>query len=302
MGNCCCVGDTSLTKSAFALKFPHDVAGIQYSEDLNHFIHCKDVNEWLQSLYLHSDATKWVLYNDETDDIVEKGQHAKGHYAKGHYAKGHCKGIVAWGDTSITWLCHSVPNFPREFTGKTISPIESSELVYGQSFQYIELPYHNDTLIAIMKQLSIMQPNIYVSNHDLTFHTSREHEVSTLVLTPTVTHIAKSPYHPIDIYSQHIAKHYPSTWHVETWKSGHEIQDHIDTVKDIKLLQYDTVTFKESQDHSKWAVSETDMYWVGDLNRMTSQFRRGDGGFLIRNDNVSLALRELIAGHRPQSA
>ena len=285
MGNCLCFGDTLPTKSAVAIKFPNGVAGIQYSEDLNHFIHCKDINEWLQSLYLHSDATKWVLYNDETDDIVEKGQHAKGH----------CKGIVTWGDTSITWLCHSVPNFPREFTGKTISPIESSELVYGQSFQYIELPYHNDTLIAIMKQLSIMQANIYIANHDLTFQPSRNHEVSTIVLTPTVTHIAKSPYHPIDIYSQHIAKHYPSTWHVETWKSGHEIQDHIDTVKDIKLLQYDTVTFKESQDHSKWAVSETDMYWVGDLNRMTSQFRRGGGGFLIRNDDVSLALRELIA-------
>ena len=282
MGNCCCVGDTSLTKSAVALKFPHGVAGIQYSDDVNHFIHCKDINEWLQSLYLHSDATKWVLYNDETDDIVEKGQHTKGY----------CKGIVTWGDTSISWLCHSVPNFPREFTGKTISLIESSELVYGQSFQYIELPYHNDTLIAIMKQLSIMQANIYIANHDLTFQASREHEVSTLILAPTVTHIAKSPHHPIDIYSQHIAKQYPSTWHVETWKHGHEIQDHIDTVKDIKLLQYDTVT---SQDHSKWAVSDTDLYWVGDLNRMTSQFRRGGGGFLIRHAGISLAFRELIA-------
>ena len=284
MGNCCCVGDTSLTKSAVALKFPHGVAGIQYSEDLNHFIHCKDINEWLQSLYLHSDATKWVLYNDETDDIVEKG-----HHTKGHYTKGHCKGIVAWSDTSISWLCHSVPNFPREFTGKTISPIECSELVYGQSFQYIELPYHNDTLIAIMKQLSIMQANIYVSNHDLTFQASREHEISTLVLTPTVTHIAKSPHHPIDIYSQHIAKQYPSTWHVETWMRG---QDHVDTVKDVKLLHYDTVT---SQDHSKWAVSATDLYWVGDLDRTTSHFRRGGGGFLIRHADISLAFRELIA-------
>ena len=122
MGNCCCVGDTSLTKSAVAIKFPDGVAGIEYSDDLNQFIHCKDINEWLQSLYLHSDATKWVLYNDETDDIVEKG----------HHTKGHCKGIVTWGDTSISWLCHSVPNFPREFTGKTISlisPIGGKELV-----------------------------------------------------------------------------------------------------------------------------------------------------------------------------
>lgn len=290
MGNCCCTEDASL-KSAVAIKFPHGVAGINYSDDLKHFMPCNDINEWLQSLYLHSDATKWVLYNDETDDIVEKG----------HHTKGHCKGIVAWGDTSISWLCHSVPNFPRKFTGKTISQIESSELVYGQSFQYVELPYHNDTLITIMKQLSIMQANVYVSNHDLSFQPSRIHEISTVVLTPTVTHIAKSPHHPIDIYSQCIAKQYPSTWHVETWKRGHEIQDHVDCVKDVRLLHYDTVTFKESQDHSKWAVSATDMYWVGDLNRMTSQFRRGGGGFLIRNADISLALRGL-AGLRPQSA
>jgi len=270
MGNCCCVGDTSLIKSAVAIKFPDGVAGIEYSDDLNQFIHCKDINEWLQSLYLHSDATKWVLYNDETSDIVEKV----------HRTKGHCKGIVTWGDTSISWLCHSVPNFPREFTGKTISPIGGKELDYGQSFQYVELPYHNDTLIAIMKQLSIMQANIYVSNHDLTFQASREHEISTVVLTPTITHIAKSPHHPIDIYSQYIAKEYPSTWHVES-------------------LNYDAVT---SQDHSKWAVSATDLYWVGDLDRTTSHFRRGGGGFLIRHAGISLAFRELIAGHRPWSA
>jgi len=284
MGNCCCSGDTSLTKSAVAIKFPHSVAGIEYSDDLNQFIDCKDINEWLQSLYLHSDATKWVLYNDETDDIVEKG----------HHTKGHCKGIVTWGDTSISWLCHSVPNFPREFTGKTISPIEKSELVYGQSFQYVELPYHNDTLIAIMKQLSIMQANIYVSNHDLTFQASREHEMSTIVLTPTVTHIAKSPHHPIDIYSQHIAKEYPSTW------QGLDVD--VDTVKDVKLLHYDTVI---SQDHSKWAVSETDLYWVGDLDRTTSHFRRGGGGFLIRNAGISIALRAALpkrgAAHGQQS-
>lgn len=265
MGNCCCVGDTSLTKSAVAIKFPNGVAGIQYSDDLNQFIHGKDINEWLQSLYAHSDATKWVLYNDETSDIVKKV----------HHTKGHCKGIVTWGDTSISWLCHSVPNFPREFTGKTISPIGGIELVYGQSFQYVELPYHNDTLIAIMKQLSIMQANIYVSNHDLTFQASREHEISTVVLTPTITHIAKSPYHPIDIYSQHIAKEYPSTWHVES-------------------LNYDTVT---SQDHSKWAVSATDLYWVGDLDRTTSHFRRGGGGFLIRHAGISLALRAVRTQH-----
>jgi len=225
-----------------------------------------------------------VLYNDETDDIVEKG----------HHTKGHCKGIVTWGDTSISWLCHSVPNFPREFTGKTISPIEKSELVYGQSFQYVELPYHNDTLIAIMKQLSIMQANIYVSNHDLTFQASREHEMSTIVLTPTVTHIAKSPHHPIDIYSQHIAKEYPSTW------QGLDVD--VDTVKDVKLLHYDTVI---SQDHSKWAVSETDLYWVGDLDRTTSHFRRGGGGFLIRNAGISIALRAALpkrgAAHGQQS-
>ena len=214
MGNCCCFGDISLTKSAVAIKFPHGVAGVQYSEDLNHFIHCKDINEWLQSLYLHSDSTKWVLYNDETDDIVEKG----------HHTKGHCKGIVTWGDTSISWLCHSVPNFPREFTGKTISLIESSELVYGQSFQYIELPYHNDTLIAIMKQLSIMQANIYVANHDLTFQTSHV----TVLATNHRYLIAriKAPGFQYDVLTgQALDSGYPHEQRQAWWKQLQEVLD-----------------------------------------------------------------------------
>jgi hypothetical protein len=116
--------------------------------------------------------------------------------------------------------------------------------------------------------------------------------MSTIVLTPTVTHIAKSPYHPIDIYSQHIAKEYPSTWH-----EGLDVD--VDTVKDVKLLHYDTVI---SQDHSKWAVSETDLYWVGDLDRTTPHFRRGGGGFLIRHAGISLALRTAPPKRGPEEA
>jgi hypothetical protein len=50
---------------------------------------------------------------------------------------------------------------------------------------------------------------------------------------------------------------------------------------------------KQTQDHSKWAVS--DIYcFIGDLNRMDSQRKRGGGGLLIRHPDLAHGFKELI--------
>ena len=285
MGNCFCSDEQTVFKSRVAIKFPHGIEGIEYSDDLKCFIPCKDLNGWLQSLYHNTKITQWVIYNDESDDIVEKG----------HHTKGHCKGIVAWNETLITWLCHSVPNFPREFTSQTISEIEKSELLYGQSFQYTEFPYHNDTLTSIMQQLTVMEANIYCTQHHFMFAKKINREISTIVLSPTITHIAKSPHYSIDMYSECIAKRYPSTWHIETWKRGHAIQENMPSVKDIKTLHYGMHKFKESQDHSKWAVG-LDGDWIcpSDINRMTTQYNRGGSAFCFKNPTLRRTLLNAI--------
>jgi hypothetical protein len=291
MGNCCCVTATTFSNKV-ALKFPHGKSGIEFSDLQKCFIDCTDINVWLKNIYKSQTFTNWVVYNDQMKKVDKKNAHGNGN--------SHAKGLVAWNDVKISWLCHSVPEFPAFFDGENgeISDIDQSELVYGQSFQYVEIPYHNDKLCDIMNQLYIMEVRIVEEKNHLTFPKRKNNAINTLILSDTVTHIAKSPKHQIDIYSQSIVIHYPHLWKVETWVRGHIIESEIPIsmrrVRDIKKINYKDISYKESQDHSKWAVSDSTFYFVGDLNRMTSQYNRGGGGFICDNKDIAHSFRELI--------
>jgi len=270
MGNCC----THELKQGIALKFPHGKDGIEYSSKVKNFVPC-DINKWLLSIYENFDAEEWIIYNDEPVQT-----------------KGHCKGIVAWNDKYISWLCHSVPKFPAVFGKNFISEIDKSELIYGQSFYHITLLQNRDTLLSIVQQLYIMEANMYCKNTKMEFPRRLNH-FNTIVLSDSVTHIAKSPKYVFDIYDC-IAQRYPCKWSVETWKRGHEIEKKNPNVVDIVTLKYEKREYSESQDHSKWCVSDQGFFGFGDLNRMKSQFHRGGGEFICIDHDVSNALRNLI--------
>jgi hypothetical protein len=277
-----------------ALKFPHGVQGVCYSPSLDDFIEV-DINEWLISLYAKKNCTSYVVYNDETSKLNVRGT-----------KRGHSKGILAWSDKHVTWLCHSVPNFPRTFDGVTISPIEPGEEIYGQSFQFVCMDYSGELLTNILLQLYIMEVHIFIEKMDFINVISINYKVfnSTKTITlienddETIKHVAKSPGCHIDIYSDHICKIYEYEWKIETWIRGHRIHaDEDDTDKrihDIDTIQYREVSYKESQDHSKWAVSDNEYYLVGDLNRMASQYSRGGGIMICKNKQICAKLQSII--------
>jgi hypothetical protein len=276
----------------FALKFPNGLKGLSFNKAINEFEFCENINTWLSSLYFQQSWEWWFAYNDET-----------GHLGDKHHKKGHCKGIVAWSAHRISWLCHSIPNFPEKFTGDSISNIEEGELIFGQSMQYMEFFYTEKRFNDILKNIEIMQPHIFmkhVPNGVIPFETGKTHalEISPIILSeyPKVVHLAKSPYCEIDIYEEYIAKKYSNSgrWKVETWIRGHHIdKKEDDAVEDITHVHFRNVLFTEKQDHSKWTVSESDLYGVGDLNRMTSQFHRGGGVFICEHGDIAKALRAL---------
>ena len=297
MGNCLCGEDKDVVK--VALKFPHGISGIVYNDK---FEATESIDEWIQSLYKDKNWTGFVVYNDQIDHLNMKlDKSPKGHapHTKGQpsgpHTKGHTKGIVAWDDTKVSWLIHSVPNFPREFDGKTISPIEKSEHIYGQSFMYIELPFNSHEII---NRIRTMNAHIYLSKNEPPFvkfaKNSKKIEFQELRLSESITHITKPPALTQDIY-KHLITYESGEWYVETWKRGLEVKDDEKKIKEVKKLSWKegNVEWKESNDHSKWAVSES-YVWIGDLNRMTSQFTRGGGGFLIKNPKLAKAFRELV--------
>ena len=276
-----------------ALKFPHGVVGVQYDEDHKKFDSC-NIDEWVSSLYKNKLWTSWIVYNDASIHL-EPGNKSddsnkSDNLLKSHSTGGHCKGILAWNSTHISWLVHSVPNFPREFTGSTISPIESSEHIYGQSFIHITRQADEIFVKNAIAHIYLMEAHIFMK-HNILDVEHPKYMISTISFSEEITHIAKSPKNEIDIYSEYL-KIYAKDWYVETWKRGHAINT-VSTIKDVTRLSIFGVKYKESQDHSKWATSEQ-YYWIGDLNRMTSQYKRGGGGFLVKNKEVSLALKTFI--------
>lgn len=290
MGQCLCssseTNETFNKSTKVALKLPHGLNGLEYNSSFKSFVPCT-IQSWLSELYKHSKWTNWVAYNDQNH------QH--------HTKKGHCKGIFTWNDTHVSWLCHSVPYFPKEFTGTTISDIDPSEQIYGQSFHYYECAITKDLIKGIFHQLYTMNACPIIEHYTgtqtwtserLTFR--GELIFTKLVLADNMVHLAKSPNGVVDIYSQCLAIYYPTTWKVESWIRGHEITTPCPFVKDIDKIFYKKCKYKESQDHSKWAVSDKEWYWVGDLNRTTSQFHRGGGGFVGTDQGIANAFRSLI--------
>jgi len=311
MGNCLCgKDDKDIVK--IALKFPHGISGIVYN---NEFEKTDSIDEWIQSLYKDKNWSGFVVYNDQTEDLKAKDLGEKTSDEKTSqvnpeegkkpfcpHTKGHAKGIVAWNDTKVSWLIHSVPNFPRHFDGNTISPIEKSEHLYGQSFMYVEASAN--LCQEVINRVHMMHANVYLSKNELKYpKKSKQVQFQELKLSESIVHIAKPPSHKHDIY-KHIADYEEGEWMVETWKRGHEIKEDQEGVsccwiqsgpqiREVKRLSWEDVDWKESNDHSKWAVSES-YVWIGDLNRMTSQFTRGGGGFLIKNPKLAKAFRKLV--------
>jgi hypothetical protein len=271
MGVCC---SSFEPVAQVALKFPGGTKAVGWG---NRFIPC-DINEWIKSVsHVSKPWTGWVCYNDETKLL---GIHQT--------RKGHCKGIVAWNDDRISWLIHSVPNFPRVFTGTTISELEPSEHIYGQSFVNILTHYNPSLLNSILSQISHMQAHVFIQYGTIPVF-PKSNRITTIPLFDDVAHIAKPPSVKIDIYG-HLAETHPRPWYVQSWKRGHPIA--YTGIHDIQTMRCDTTEWSGSQDHSKWAVSD-DLVWIGDLNRMSSQENRGGGGVIIRDAELAQSMKDL---------
>ena len=264
-----------------ALKLPHGSKGVAYT---NPQFQPVDLNDWLKELYAPWKPTGWICYNDDQPEGT-------------HTSRGHCKGILTWDDRRIGWLIHSAPNFPHTFTGATLSLLAQSELIYGQSFLYVEQSRIAVPLEAVLRQILWMKPNIYMKHNmpAVAPYNSMPLEIKELRFSPAMMHKAKSPAHEVDYMSTALAE---GVWHEESWKRGSEYaRDPNSRLQSIETLTIDGTTFQSSQDHSKWAVTQ-DRVWIGDLNRMRSQEKRGGGGMVIHD----AALATLVCGFLPQKS
>jgi len=273
------------------LKLPHGLKYLDYENKT--FVEKESIDNWLYSNYSGKRMTHYINYNDE-HDVATSG------------TGGHCKGCLAWNEETedIIWLIHSVPKFMVYFTeegyiNKELTRVEKSEQMYGQSFVLVtNIPYF--MLSCLRTQLAIMHPFIDVISSNTTLPIFLVHDVAKFTITsyrlsmiPQIDHIAKSSRYHIDIYSEYIQPTYGGKWLCETWTRGHECPND-ELVKNNTSITFSSESYSSHQDHSKYACNDSDMVFIGDLNRMTSQAHRGGGGIAIKNKDLALAFRSIM--------
>lgn len=238
----------------------------------------------------------FLAYNDEPPGMEP------------HSSGGHCKGVVLWNKSRVGWLIHSMPCWPASFDGVTISDVHIKETIFAQSCIWLSL--RRDQLPAVLSQIALMQPHVYLSKgaDDLWKPLKRAPPAAgrfkTLNVAPGVTHVAKHPKWGRDLYEDGLCLQFGGSCIAETWlRPACAPTDHVVDVHHLRFPGNDTV-FHESQDHSKWCVSTADSpkwTFVGDINRMTSQKHRGGGGVVLADPTLWKCMSELVVdtGHCP---
>jgi len=281
-----------------ALKAPRSFKYQHSSYNTHKWIPGDNINVWLRNLYVDKGFTKWMLYNDQ----VSFEPHEKQPYIDLISTRndGHCKGIVAWNEKTISWLVHSVPDYPQVFNENYISEIPKSKIIYGQSFAHIYVPYDDALIDNIQNQLHIMHANMFISNCYDEYkekYKKKEREIKkTISISKNINHIAKSKKFNDDIYENYLMKEFCENNNIDdhclcqTWIRGHKY-DKSNVVKHVKNVKWthDDTEYNLNNDHSKWCISQIDdakWVYIGDINRMTSQKNRGGGGFIISDDKL----------------
>jgi deoxyribonuclease-2 len=238
-----------------------------------------DINEWIARV-VHKNRKNILCYNDE-----EPGESKA-------TSKGHAKGVVVWDDKRIGWLIHSVPKYPQIKQENTFEPIEQPQLIYGQSFLYMEIDNSQPVLNTILDHLTMMEVHIYHQTDDgiKNVHISKKDKKNVILyhFTNDIFHIAKSSAWGKDLYEDYLSDYINAVVLCQTWAKP--ATPSTSKVKNVRTMKWDgdgdDDEYQTTQDHSKYAVSmDSQRPWVlfGDINHMESQTRRGGGGMLIRH-------------------
>ena len=289
----------NLKELSIALKAPRgkhyqsiDILGEPHTHEFAYQSNAS-IDEWIQLIFNKYPWNGCLLYNDEQPS----GQVES--------AGGHCKGVIVHNDLYMGWLIHSVPKWPKppqvNTGGITFGQIDHNECIYGQSFAWLVLP--RTFLSDALYQLKLMQAHVYFMLNTKYEPRKRapslKNMTNILNLDLNVMHIGKHSKWGKDIFEELMV---PTIGGMkcmtQTWSRPR--QPPTTNVSRIQKIcwKVDThVVYNDEQDHSKWAIScDQDTSWVflGDINAMESQFHRGGGGILIKNETLWTAMHSLL--------
>ncbi len=268
----------------------------------------------LNQIYTHSSAINtagWLIYNDEPTVVSDNLDPQNSDY-------GHTKGAIGFDQNTGFWLISSVPKFPVQANEQYAYPSSGAE--YGQSLLCVSVK--SDQIPNIARQLHYTYPHIYSKNMPVAWQSSpnfsdlwqvmqyqnMQHDPkysSQTILSAkgqTFTSIAKSYPQNSQLFYEYVAKFFQQPLEVETWIRGEAIGPVCNpyVVTDVESVAYLSYQWKESEDHSKWAVgtsSSHPLVCIGDLNRMVSQEARAGGTMCIRSPTLQKLFYPMVVSH-----
>ena len=255
----------------------------------------------------------WILYNDEIPGTTKNDE-----------SKGHTKGVLAFNkeNNSAFWLLHSTPRFP--LPKDPVFP--DDEKIYGQTFLCITLKdYHTAEQLAGL-MLAQQEPQVYGCNIPSSIpETSNLAQLAAGDKVPVPAEpgdltfysragapfrcLAKNRHWGQDFWVDLVGPSLKVDLDIETWRRGTlpptEDSDKVDDVADILYIDLETLGLEYqwhyTKDHAKWAVSDKpstetnggDWVCVADINRQTSQEKRGGGSICFKDPTLRGLLKSI---------
>lgn len=203
-------------------------------------------------------------------------------------------------------LLHSIPRYP-EIESNKIDWVTMKSSKYGQSLFCSSFRRGLEEAKEIFDKLKASNVDFYEDDFKFEQKKTRKpfqrrkrfEPTMEMKIGPEVELWTKTRDSRELPYSDMLKNNLKVGWLVQSW--GRPLlpsqcsRDKKHAISNIELMRYGAYTWKTTQDHSKWSISTT-QYWVcfGDLNRMSSQSKKG-GSFLCRyNKLLHSAMKSLI--------
>uniref|UniRef100_A0A7S1CAA6 Uncharacterized protein n=1 Tax=Bicosoecida sp. CB-2014 TaxID=1486930 RepID=A0A7S1CAA6_9STRA len=253
---------------------------------------------------VYGDASTFGFYNDEPPNG-----------AKASSTYGHTKGVFGTDSSSGFWLIHSVPRYPDN-TASSYPGLPADEVKYGQSFLCVS--YDFSTFDAIGYLFQVNRPKFYGSTLSSGASSSLPNLVKAIagsydktagLVTKDLSSsggntfhmFAKTHYWGEDLYNQGVSPKFGDNTYVESWMNGvgplptYCKPQYAYNTYDIRSVNITGTQWKETQDHSKWAVLENQqVVCIGDINRQHGQLGRGGGTACFSNSEMWHQMRLAI--------
>jgi hypothetical protein len=260
------------------------------------------------AMELNSKETTYIIWNDDATNGEVKPSYDS--------SVAHSKGVLSFNSERGIYMIHSFPRFPfRDINGTIIDEFQDNFGYYSQTFFCMNIHFNQvnkilDSLLNI-KPLVLLHNILEVHEKDVLLYKKIENLVSKQVVESeiTVTNLEtikglkinlfiKKRENEVIPWDADIPNFYKESFYVETWTRPELLPDVCkkgEEVLNMETLNILNVEFKNTNDHSKWAVAvNKDLVCYGDLNRTEEQTKRAGTIACFENKNIAKITRAFI--------